>query len=46
MKRTAIIKSIFAAVVMAAGFVMAETETVGDYTWTYRINGDMAGNVA
>ena len=22
--------------------VWAETETVGSYTWTYRINGDMA----
>ncbi len=30
-----------AVVVAAAMMAMAETETVGDYTWTYRINGDM-----
>ena len=31
------------AVVLAAAMpLMAETETVGDYTWTYQINGDTA----
>ena len=30
-----------AAVAMAIG-ARAETEKVGDYTWTYRINGDTA----
>ena len=28
--------------VAAAMPLMAETETVGDYTWSYRINGDTA----
>ena len=42
MKRTNIIKSIFAAVAMAATSTWADTETVGGYTWTYRINGDTA----
>ena len=32
---------LFAAVAVAIG-ARAETETVGDYTWTYRINGDTA----
>ena len=27
---------------IAAGCAWAETETVGGYTWTYRINGDTA----
>lgn len=28
---------------LAASFgTWADTETVGDYTWTYRINGDTA----
>ncbi len=31
---------------LAVSFVVrAETETVGDYTWTYRINGNTAENV-
>lgn len=31
------------AVALAAAFgAWAETETVGDYTWTYRINDDAA----
>ena len=30
-----------AAVAVAIG-AWADTETVGGYTWTYRINGDMA----
>jgi hypothetical protein len=33
-----------AAAAMAFG-ARAETETVGDYTWTYRINGDTAENL-
>ena len=46
MKHTTIIKSIFAAVVMlAAASVWAEMETVGGYTWTFRINGDTAENL-
>jgi len=28
-----------------AGGAWAETETVGGYTWTYRINGDEVENV-
>ena len=31
--------------VAAAMPLMAETETVGDYTWMYRINGDTAENM-
>jgi hypothetical protein len=31
--------------VAAAFGAWAETETVGDYTWTYRIDGDTAENV-
>ena len=31
----------FAALAVAFG-AWAETETVGGYTWTYRISGDMA----
>ena len=30
------------AMVATAMSLMADTETVGDYTWTYRINGDTA----
>ena len=39
-----VIRFIFAAVatLTAAMPLMAETETVGNYTWTYRINGDTA----
>ena len=33
--------ALFAAVAAALG-AWADTETVGDYTWTYRINGDTA----
>ena len=33
------------AVAVAFG-AWADTETVGDYTWTYRINGDTAENFA
>ena len=36
-KLTFIVAALAAAVV-----TWAETETVGGYTWTYRINGDMA----
>ena len=32
---------LFAVVVAAVG-ALAETETIGGYTWTYRINGDTA----
>ena len=32
-----------AAAVAAAFGAWADTETVGGYTWTYRINGDTAG---
>ena len=43
MTRASIIKSIiFAAVALAAGGAWAATETLGGYTWTYRINGDTA----
>jgi len=42
MKRINIIRSIFAAVAVAANGAWAETETVGGYTWTYRINGGVA----
>ena len=31
--------------VAAAMPLMAETEKVGDYTWTYRISGGTAGNM-
>ena len=37
-----IVKSIFAAATLAATSAWADTETVGGYTWTYRINGDTA----
>ena len=33
---------ILGGILAAATPLMAETETVGDYTWTYRINGDTA----
>ena len=33
--------ALFAAVTAATG-VWAATETIGGYTWTYRINGDTA----
>ena len=33
--------ALLAAVAVAIG-ARAETETVGDYTWTYQINGDTA----
>ena len=32
----------FAAVSLATLGTLADTETVGSYTWTYRINGDTA----
>ena len=36
-------KKLIAIVAVVAAFgVWAETETVGGYTWTYRINGDTA----
>ena len=35
----------FLAVAMAAFGAWADTETVGGYTWTYRINGDTAENM-
>ena len=36
-------KLMMLVVAVAAAFgVWAETETVGGYTWTYRINGDTA----
>ena len=34
-----------AVVAMAAFGAWAETETVGDYTWTYSISGDTAGSL-
>ena len=37
--------ALFAAVVVAFG-ARAATETVDGYTWTYRINGDTAENLA
>ena len=40
MKRTSIIRSIFAAVAVAAISAWAETETVGGYTWRYRVDGE------
>ena len=33
------------AAVTAAFGAWAETETVGDYTWTYSISGDTAGSL-
>ena len=36
----------FAAVAVAASGAWAATETVGGYTWTYRINGGMAEALA
>ena len=33
---------ILAVALVVAMPLMAETETVGGYTWTYRINGDTA----
>ena len=35
----------FFAVCFAAFCASADTETVGGYTWTYRINGDTAENM-
>ena len=35
---------LFAAAAAAFG-AWADTETVGGYTWTYRINGDTAENM-
>ncbi len=41
------IKSIVAVAALAVAFcALADTETVGGYTWTYRINGDTAESVA
>ena len=40
MKHRNIIRTIFAAVAVAVGGVWADTETVGGYTWRWRINGD------
>ena len=34
-----------ATAALAAGGAWAAKETVGDYTWTYRINGDTAENL-
>ena len=34
-----------AAMAVVAMPIMAATETVGGYTWTYQINGDTAENV-
>ena len=45
MKRINIIRSIFAAAAVAATGAWAATESVGGYTWTYRINGDGAGSM-
>ena len=44
MKHRTIIRSIFAAVAVAATGAWVETETVGGYTWTYQINGELAEN--
>ena len=33
------------AMLAAAFGAWAETETVGDYTWTYSISGDTAGSL-
>ena len=33
------------AAVAAAACAWAATETVGGYTWTYRVNGDTAENL-
>ena len=43
--RIKLIAMLFAAgATLAVSFVAwADTETVGGYTWTYRINGDTAG---
>ncbi len=37
--------TMFLAAAMAAFGVWAETETVGGYTWMYRINGGTAKNL-
>jgi len=42
MKQKTIIRSIFAAVAVAAFGASADTETVGGYTWSYHIVGDTA----
>ena len=34
--------TMFLSVAMAAFVAWADTETVGDYTWTYSISGDTA----
>ena len=41
MKRLVMLAVAIAAAMMA----IAETEKVGGYTWTYRINGDTAGSL-
>ena len=35
----------FLAAALAAFGALADTETVGGYIWTYRINGDTAGSL-
>ena len=42
MKQTTIIRYIIAVAAVAATGAWADEETVGGYTWTYRINGDTA----
>ena len=44
MKRRDIIRFLFAAVAVAASGAWADEETVGGYTWTYQINGELAEN--
>ena len=41
------IRKALAAVIasLTVAFAWAETETVGDYTWTYSVNGDTAENL-
>ena len=45
MKHRNIIRSIFAAIAVAATGAWADTEAVGGYEWTYQINGDTVENV-
>jgi hypothetical protein len=42
MGKTMKVAILFVAAVLAADDAQAETETVGDYTWTCQINGETA----
>ena len=44
MSKATITKSLVCAMALAASLPLAaETETIGEYTWTYYIHGDTAG---